>query len=104
MDGNLILSLLLIVSVIWLVVLHYQKALWHDRAENLSEDHAILMEKLLQANKDMNLAVQTLDFNKAYLLELGKRDLVCVLNDGQAAQLIQTVGQIVTQTKQGVVN
>lgn len=40
MDGNLILSLLLIVSVIWLVVLHYQKALWHDRAENLSEDRA----------------------------------------------------------------
>ena len=104
MSDDLILSLLLAISLVTVVVLYFKYKSEEVAAQIHSENCADLQTQLLQANKELNAATQALDFNKACLMELGKRDIACMLNDAQAAQLIQTVAQIVTQTKQGVVN
>lgn len=104
MDSELLLSLLLAISVIFNVVLYFKLSVSRNAEQGRNEDCADLLSQLLQAQKAVQLSTTELEFNKSVLTQLSQRELVCMLNDAQAAQLIQTVGQIVTQTKQGVVN
>jgi hypothetical protein len=104
MDGSLILSLLLSASLVALVILAFQKTRWKDAAETRNEDCGELLAQLNAAQRECQQYKDELSFQKQYLLQIAGREMVCILNDNQAAQLINTVGQIVTQTKGGLVN
>lgn len=104
MTDQLALSLLLAVSLSVNVYLYFKYKLVENAGQNREEDCSALLSQLLEAQKEVQQSRTELEFNKSVLTSLSQREIKCVLNDGQAAQLIQTVGQIVTQTKQGVVN
>jgi len=102
MDGNLILSLLLVTSVVILVVGRYRLAFWRDMANMRGDDMDELRKRSAQTERECQQYKDELMFQKQYLLQLAQKEVVAILNDGQAAQLINTIAAMVNQNKQGV--
>ena len=87
--------ILLLGSVISLVITYYQKVRWRDAFYGRDEDCGELLGRALQSEKLATEAKIALDFQQQFLQALAQREMVCVLNDGQMAQLVNTVSHIV---------